>query len=185
MNKDINQPINRFKVDSEEVKDFFNVDLTLLSYNVLLPISNKVFQALTNPKRRYEYHFNTLFPSLNPDILCLQEVTPMYIQMLENSDFYIEGGYSHSEPADFNRNGHCPLIISKLPMKILKIKEKADNMEDISNLKDSIVIAEITQEGTKFIVICAHLSAFEQNVGKREKEMKKLDLILKELNLES
>jgi len=94
------------------------IDLTILSYNILLPIHNKIIGPLLAFETRYIYQFDTLFPKLNPDILCLQEVTETYIEMLEKSKFF-KNGYQHSGALESKRNGHHPLIISRLPMKIL------------------------------------------------------------------
>ena len=118
MDTNLKDKYHKLQEETEEMKDTMTPDLTLMSYNVLLPTQSRFIRAITKPEIRYEYHFNTLFPSLSPDILCLQECSELYINMLEKSQFF-KDGYSHSGAFKSDRSGHHPLIVSRLPMEVL------------------------------------------------------------------
>ena len=91
--------------------------------------------------------FTKLFPSLDADIYCLEEVTPLFIDRLEKSKFYKEG-FEHT-PIDSEKvKAHFPMIISRLPFVTLYNKNRF-----------CICLFEI--EGINTIVICAHLIANE------------------------
>ncbi|CAI2371620.1 unnamed protein product [Moneuplotes crassus] len=156
------------------------VDLTLLSYNILIPIlgnhlfmPRRLIKSITNFEKRYTYHFETLFPRLAPDVLCLQEVTETYIEMLEASKFYKEGGYTRTKQTNYIKHGHTPMVVSKYPMECLTHED------------GRFVIAKITKEKQQFIIVCAHLTAYEQKTEERAKEMGIIAEKLKELNIKS
>ncbi|CAI2367239.1 unnamed protein product [Moneuplotes crassus] len=162
-----------------KAEDSPEVDLTLLSYNVLHPINNtyivpeKLIKYLADYEKRYSYHFESLFPDLAPDVLCLQEVSEAYISMLKNSTFYKKGGYTRTKATPSAKYGRSPMILSKYPMECL-------NSQD-----EKFVIVRITKETQQFIVICVHLSGHEQNIFERAQEMWFIDRKLKELNIKS
>jgi len=92
--------------------------MSLVSYNVLYAVKNKILRLLLDPERRFRFQFDEMFPKLNADIYCLQEVTTEYIEMMEKSKFYKEG-FSHTPPDEKRINNHFPMILTKLPFKLL------------------------------------------------------------------
>jgi mRNA deadenylase 3'-5' endonuclease subunit Ccr4 len=90
--------------------------MSLVSFNVLYATSNSYIKALTSQTARYEYQVETLFPKLDADILCLQEVSLEYIEILEKSKVF-KDNYQHT-PAD-PQLIHFPMIVTKLPFQLL------------------------------------------------------------------
>ena len=98
--------------------------LSLVSYNVLFPVKNKPISWLLDPDRRYKCQFDVVFSEIEPDILCLQEVTDEYTNLLENSKFFKEG-YQHTPLSrDFY---HQPMIVTKLPFTLLFTPESDES----------------------------------------------------------
>lgn len=142
------------------------IDFTLVSYNVLKPTNSKLIRLLLSPETRYAYHFETLFPSLEPEVICVQEWSDLYIQMLENSSFY-KTGYTHTEIPEVLRDDHFPMIISKLPMKV--------HYNDGYFVFWEISLKRKDTQNKNIIVISAHLTAYEDRLAKRKSEMEILN----------
>ena len=153
-----------------EIKE--DIFLSLVSYNVLFPVKKLVVKQLLDADRRYQCQFNEVFPELDADVMWLQEVTSDYVEALENSKFYKEG-YQHTELTGSLH--HEPLIVSKLPFTVLY---KPDSHES----KIRFLICLFCKEDINFIVINAHLIAYEEKRKQRKSEMKFLREIIKDLH---
>lgn len=138
---------------------------------MLLPITNKVAKHVMSYWKRYEHQFTSLFPSICPDVLCLQEVTHIYLEMLEKSDFYIKGNYSHSGPKFGSKRGHSPIIVSKYPIEVLAVKEGL------------YTVARILKSHQSYIVISAHLRSQEKHTKTRAKEMEEINEVISKVTL--
>jgi endonuclease/exonuclease/phosphatase family metal-dependent hydrolase len=103
---------------------------------------------------------NSLFPSLSPEILCLQEVTLYYIDQLEQSDFFASG-YSHTPVPEVLIDDHFPMIVSKLPF-------------DLLYNQDHILICLFEKEGVNFIIANGHLNYLESNRDIRKSQIEKV-----------
>lgn len=148
-----------------------NPPIKVATFNVLKPAEfwNVVQGYFAAAEPRYKYQLETLFPQLDEDIYSLQEVTPSFIDMLEESDFYKSGGYSHT-PADLTNNyGHFPMIVSRIPFEILYNK-------------DHILMCLFKKNNKNFIVVDAHLDPVEGNREVRKKQIETINSILNTLS---
>jgi endonuclease/exonuclease/phosphatase family metal-dependent hydrolase len=152
-----------------KVKTSHNEELPLkvTTFNVLKPAQIwdivQGYVATTEP--RYKYQIDTLFPQLDQDIFSLQEVTPEYIELLEDSEFYKSGNYEHTPADALNKYGHFPMIVSRLPF-------------DLLYNKDHILICLFKSGDKNIIAIDAHLDPVEGNRDVRQKQIEAVDSIL-------
>ena len=141
--------------------------LTLLTFNVLFPIYLQPFGFITDYNTRYQYQLEELFPSMNADIICLQEITEEYIPELERSEL-IKQGYKFTPPMPPTYSSHYPMILSRLPFELLYNKER-------------FCICLFTKDDVDFIVIATHLYYTEIDREIRQQQMRDLDQVLKTL----
>jgi endonuclease/exonuclease/phosphatase family metal-dependent hydrolase len=89
------------------------------TFNVLCDLFKKLEPAICS-SQRYEYHFSTLLPSINVDIIALQEVTSRYMEQLMSQPWLQERyPYSSSHAEHTNSQKIFTIILSKIPMKEL------------------------------------------------------------------
>lgn len=117
-------------------------------------------------QKRYAYQFNTMYPKIDADIYCFQEVTEEYIDLLEGSEFYKSGGFTHTEPEQDRKDKHFPMILSRLPFVCLYNKDRT-------------VIWLFERDDVNFIVVNAHFTAYEDKADVRLQEIRDLNIILK------
>jgi len=138
--------------------------LKIATYNVLKPVP--WFDWIVQTRTRYSYQLQTVLPSLEADIICLNEVTESYVQMLDK-DPYLTANYQYSplRPPDTDPDDIRVAILSKTPIKI--IKQETRN-----------VVAHLTKKNV--VVVAAHLQAYEGCMERRKQQLKDIDNMLKE-----
>lgn len=97
--------------------------VSVMNLNVLFPFYYHPLASISDYETRYNYQFDELFTDYKPDILCLEEVTDEYVEMLEDSDFY-KSGYQHTPLSTDESDFHHPLIVTKLPYTLLYNKNR-------------------------------------------------------------
>jgi len=138
-------------------------EFKIATYNVFFCPKIPLLKLFMQPKFRFEYQINKMFPKLDQDIYCLQEVTPHFLEILNKSDF--SNTYQISKYESSRRN--FPLIISKIPF------------EDIL-VRDRTIYALFKWEGVNFIVVNAHLNTLGWNPPMRRLEVQRIN---KNLNM--
>jgi endonuclease/exonuclease/phosphatase family metal-dependent hydrolase len=136
-------------------------------------------------EERYKYQMN-LFQKLDCDILCLNEVTSEYLQILK-TDHWIKKNY---EMTDISGKEFGNLILSKFPIKKTKY-------EKITMISRKAIICEIEleddeKESVCVNVCCVHLKAENHHYETRKKQLEQIyslcedyetTIILGDLNL--
>ena len=57
--------------------------LSIATLNVLFPPCDPIRSLIYRHNTRYEYQVSELFPDMNADVICLQEVTETYLNKLK------------------------------------------------------------------------------------------------------
>ena len=100
--------------DREEV-------IRVATYNVLKVAKNPLFNLLLRPQKRYEYQMNVLFPSLDVDILCLNEVQHYYHgELMQNKELNERFPYKTGKEDTPSENQVYNMVLSKYPIKVYK-----------------------------------------------------------------
>lgn len=94
-------------------------------------------------------------------------MTSEYVEMMVKSKFYKEG-YSHTPPDELRKDTHYPMILTKLPFKLLVNEER-------------VVICLFSHKGIDFLVVNAHLTANEDRTVERIDEMRAIGNKLRHL----
>jgi len=138
--------------------------LKIATYNVLKPLP--WFEWIVRTAARYTYQIQAILPSLDADVICLNEVTESYARLLEN-DAYLTATYQYSplRPPDTKPDDVRVVILSKTPIRIIKQKTRS-------------VIVYLTKKNV--VVIAAHLQANEGCMERRKQQLKNIDSLLQE-----
>jgi len=138
--------------------------IKIATYNVLKPVP--WFDWIVQTEARYNYQLRTILPSLEADIICLNEVTESYARLLEK-DQYLTATYQYSplRPPDTAPDDIRVVILSKTPIRI--VKQKTRN-----------VVAHLTKKNV--VVVAAHLQAYEGCMERRKQQLENIDNLLQE-----
>ena len=141
-------------------------------YNVLTDVTIRVIEAIIKSKQRFQYQYETLLPSIQADVLVLNEVSPRYLHGLLQSRWLRQGGYYISTVEYQSEN----VIISTVPFLDVLIHQGPRNAvvglfcaDDGSS--SSLVTAKTRAPNRCFAVIGAHLSAYEKNPASRVRQI--------------
>lgn len=143
-------------------------NLKIVTYNVLFPsIFGFVSELVVRSATRYALQMEML-EQLNADVICLNEVVPWYVSLLMEQK-WVQNGYFLSDictTANAMHNGslgvtHGCFILSKLPIQQL-------STVSILDLSRKAIVAQYADSSC----ICAvHLTAYAENIKKRDTEL--------------
>lgn len=161
---------------SDEITDNILIpktDLKIATYNILNDVKSTPVELILRSKVRFANQLNEIIPTLDADILCLNEVTPLFYQMLLKSDWANKGDlhFSFTGPKE---STHENLIISKFPFQVIQIQGGSRR----------IVLGLFPNKERSFLLFSLHLIAFEELHPYRQKQMqiiRKLTDSLKEI----
>jgi len=136
----------------------------IATFNVLKPLP--WMDWLLQSTIRYNYQIGILFPNLEADVICLNEVTEPYVELLEN-DSFLKSTYQHPpfRPKDALPDDLRVVILSRIPYKLIWQRRQ----------EVCILLLE-----KNLIVIATHLSAYEERMAKRISELNRIENKLKE-----
>ena len=105
----------------DTAKDGTKDIVKVATYNVLKVAENPLFNVILKPQERYKYQMNVLFPSLDVDILCLNEVQHDYHgELMQNKDLKERFPYKTEKEDTPNKNQIHNMILSKYPFRVYK-----------------------------------------------------------------
>jgi endonuclease/exonuclease/phosphatase family metal-dependent hydrolase len=144
--------------------------LTAATFNVLNNVKSKILELILRSEARFDYQLKEVFPKLNSDIICLNEITPLFYDKLLLSEWANAGGL-HFSFTGITGNAHENLVISRFPFKILHIPGNSRR----------IVFTLFQNNEKSFLVISVHLVAFEELFRYRDSQIKLIRKILSDL----
>lgn len=134
-------------------------NIKVATYNVEIDMSNMLLRS----KKRYEYIISNLLPNLSPDIIGLNEVTESFVQILQTNKSLQSLYYTSNLSVPKSKKFHN-IVLSKFPF---------DYIYHENSRRDEVIC--LFQTPSSYIIfISVHLTAYEENIKKREAEMKQL-----------
>jgi poly(A) polymerase len=148
---------------SDEISDntfIPKVELKIATFNILNDVKSKPVELILRSKSRFAHQLEEIFPRLDADILCLNEVTPLFYDMLLQSNWANQGDlhFSFTGPKE---STHENLIITKFPFQVVQMQG--------GNRR--IVLALFPNKERSFLLFSLHLIAFEELYPYRQKQM--------------
>lgn len=171
----------RWEKFSEQTTDFYTGQINMATFNTLFDLYTSRYS-----KQRYDYQTTTLLPSLNADIIALNEVTKHYLtQLLEQpwvrKNYYVS---RYSNKREYKRHVDTKhffnIIISRKPFHTLHNYW----FDQTVNTKRAAIIGLFKNSDGSFFSVCgAHLAARQENYKKRAQQVKELLTILRDPTL--
>lgn len=142
--------------------------LNICTFNVLKDtLDSKFVEFFVDSPRRFDYQLNHLLPTLDFDIIGLNEVTPNYYKLILNNAKYNK--YYISELHTAIKQEHYNIILSKHPFKsYCLIAEGSENIIGLFKLENKRAV----------IIVSSHFLAFESEEKMKIRELQFSALLL-------
>lgn len=150
---------------------------TIATYNVLYPYNGPMTEILVRSKTRYAMQIDHVLPALQADVYCFNEVTPLFLQQLQDAQ-WVQAGYFLSDMATSettSANDSCSPVIGNVIMS--KFAFEQVYLCKVPQLSRR----PICGKWNKTVICAAHLSALAENVQRRQNEFSYLYKICTEM----